>query len=360
MSLTANNKIAVDVAERVNASRERFFAGRQKVARPVEELFPVSDRASLGLFLAYEQMGNRPVSEALEAEAERLGVTFEHLGLTIGTVIHGIDLRQTLSQTQIAFLRQVLLERKVIFAREQWLSEDQQVAFARYFGGLDAFPFGKRGDNPFIVEIHHDKDRPGVENGWHTDVTWMEQPSLGSVAQMIIAPPYGGDTLFSDSQAAYLGLPKAVQSRLQDVYGVHDYRLFLGKSKGALAPELVAEIKAQIPFGVSHPLLRTHPETGKTGLYIHGGFLRRDSLFDRRADAPLPATECQQLVSLLLAQHARPEYTCRFSWAAGSIAFWDNRAAQHYAVSDYYPHERLLRRVTISGDRPYYNPQQCN
>jgi taurine dioxygenase len=126
----------------------------------------------------------------------------------------------------------------------------------------------------------------------------------------------------------------------------------------ALPAELVDEIKQQIPFGVSHPLLRTHPETGKTGLYLHGGFLRHDSLYDGRTNSPLGEAESKGILRELLQQHSRPEYSCRFKWLPGSIAFWDNRAVQHYAASDYYPHERHLRRVTVSGDVPFYDPSR--
>jgi len=185
----------------------------------------------------------------------------------------------------------------------------------------------------------------------------MERPSLGSIAQCITAPPFGGDTLFSDSHASCLGLPQGVRERLLHVAGINDYRLFLA---GKHLPEaLVASIKEQIPFGVSHPLLRTHPETGKTALYIHGGFLRHDSLFDARSGQPLEKKESLRLADLLLRQHAHQEYICRFNWQPGSIAFWDNRAVQHYAASDYYPHERMIRRVTVAGDVPYFDSDRA-
>jgi taurine dioxygenase len=166
----------------------------------------------------------------------------------------------------------------------------------------------------------------------------------------------GGDTLFADSHAAYLGLDPAMQERIEHLYGINDYRIFLGRSAGGLPADFVESIKSELPFGVSHPLLRTHPETGKTALYIHGGFLRHDSLYDVRTGETLPKIESETIVAHLLAQHPRPEYVCRFHWQAGSVAFWDNRAVQHYAASDYYPHERLLRRVTVSGDKPFYDP----
>ena len=113
---------------------------------------------------------------------------------------------------------------------------------------------------------------PGTENGWHTDVTWMEKPSLGSVAQCTLAPPIGGDTLFADSHAAFLGLPTTLQDRLMELSGIHDYSVFLNRGGVAMPDDLIKDLKAQIPFGVAHPIARTHPETHKLALYLHGGF----------------------------------------------------------------------------------------
>lgn len=349
---TAKQSTAIDVAEMLYEVRGPRAAKLEATDLLMEEVFPAANRAGLGVALEYERMGNQPISDELLAESNRFGAEFEHLAPTLGTVIHNVTLKGPLAPELIQFIRKVLLERKVIFFRNQDLSEDEQVAFGQCFGELDAFPFGKAGENPYILEIVHGKNRPGTENAWHTDVTWMQNPSLGSVAQCTVVPPFGGDTLFSDSHACYLGMPAALQEQVEHLNGVHDYRIFLGN----LPDQVVSEVKERIPFGVTHPLLRTHPETGKTGLFIHGGFLRHDSLFDRRTGNALPAAESQEIVKQLLVQHTRPEYQCRFSWQKGSIAFWDNRAVQHYATSDYYPHERVLRRVTIAGDKPFYRP----
>lgn len=354
------NAVAVKTATRLRdaraALRKQFIEKVEATERPLETLFPAFNRAGLGVALEYERMGNRPVSARLQSCAEEFGFEFEHLGVTIGTVIHKISLKNAPSDDVIRFIRDTLLERKVIFFRDQHLTEDEQVAFGRRFGDLDAFPFGPAGANPYILEIRHGKDSPGTENGWHTDVTWMEQPSLGSIAQCVVVPPIGGDTLFSDSYACYLGLPGELQQRIEHLHGINDYRVFLSSRGATLPDELVRTIKNEIPFGVAHPLLRTHPETGKTALYIHGGFLRHDSLYDARTNEPLDSAESIEIVRQLLQQHQRHEYQCRFRWEPGSIAFWDNRAVQHYATSDYYPHPRLLRRVTVSGDRPSYTP----
>ena len=353
--LSEYNRIAIQNAAKLHEFRT---ATRQpdRTDLPIEQLVASFNSTAAGVYREYERMGDRPVSKDLEQRAANYGIEFEHLGLTLGTVLHNIDLTVTLTEELTKFIRDALLERKVIFFRDQHLSEDQQTSFGRQFGGLDAFPFGTPGDNPFILRISHGPGSPGTENGWHTDVTWMEQPSLGSIAQCVVTPPYGGDTLFSDSHAAYLGLPTALRERIDHLSGINDYRIFIqGRGRGAMPGDLVTEVKERIPFGVTHPLVRTHPETGKPALYLHGGFLRHESLFDRRTGQTLEPNDSKQIVTTLLAQHGRPEYICRFPWKADSIAFWDNRAVQHYAASDYYPHKRVLRRVTISGDRPYNN-----
>jgi taurine dioxygenase len=349
------NAAAIRTAERMQQARQSLRKRLEGTEIPRDQLFPPHNLAGLGVVLEYERMGNQPVSDGLQARADAHGFALEHLGLTIGSVIHGIDLEHAPSEEVIRFLRDTLLERKVIFFRDQNLSEDEQVAFGRRFGDLDAFPFGPPGKNPYILEISHGKSSPGTENSWHTDVTWMERPSLGSIAQCTLVPPVGGDTLFSDSHAAYLGLPDEWKERLQHLHGINDYRVFLTTRGPGVSDELIEAVKQEIPFGVSHPLLRTHPETGKTALYIHGGFLRHDSLYDVRSGEPLEKAESIKIVRTLLQQHARPEYHCRFHWETGSVAFWDNRATQHYAASDYYPHKRRLRRVTVSGDKPFYD-----
>jgi taurine dioxygenase len=149
--------------------------------------------------------------------------------------------------------------------------------------------------------------------------------------------------------------------RIDHLSSINDHRVFnQGRGQGAMPDALIAEVKERTPFGIEHPLVRTHPETGKPALYLNGGFLRHESLFDRHTDETLDPVESMQIVTALLTQHGRPGYMCRFPWQAGSVAFWDNRAVQRHAASDHYPHTRVLRRVTISGDRPYNDASTSN
>ena len=285
------NKIAIKTCREVSAARTAMAKQRNQEASSIADRYPALLKGKgLGVALEYERMGSRPVSEGLQARADEFGFELEHLGITLGTVIHNISLKGELTSDLIQFVRDTLNERKVIFFRDQHLTEDEQAAFGRCFGELDAFPFAPAGENPYIVVIASSKERPVAASTWHTDVTWMETPSLGSIAQCIVAPLIGGETLFSDSHAAYLGMPHDLRQRIKFLYGINDYRFFLG----GLPEDLAARIKEEIPFGVSHPLARTHPETGKTTLYIHGGFLRHDSLYDVRTGEQLEREESEK------------------------------------------------------------------
>jgi taurine dioxygenase len=181
----------------------------------------------------------------------------------------------------------------------------------------------------------------GYENLWHSDVTWRLAPSLGSVLLAREVPDVGGDTLFSDMYAAYEGLDDETRASLDGLYAIHDFTRTFGRF---MAAEELARKQAEFP-PARHPVVRTHPETGRKGLYVNAAFTSHVEGMEREAS--------DRLLELLYRQASIPEYQCRFRWKRGSIAFWDNRAVQHYANSDYFPSRRVMERVTIVGDTPY-------
>ena len=263
----------------------------------------------------------------------------------IGSEIHGVDLRNDLPDETIAEIRANLLERKVVFFRDQTITRCQHIAFARRFGELEIHPATpKDQSDPEVLRIAHGPDSRGRENNWHSDVTWRAEPSLGSILRAITVPDYGGDTLFANMEAAYDGLSPAMKAWVCSLTAVHDIARVFGKRLGKTPDELHAQYPLQ-----EHPVVRTHPETGRRSLYVNTGFTSHI--------VGLSAKESAWLLDHLYSQAARPEYQCRFSWRPHSMAFWDNRGSQHYAASDYFPEVRVMERVTIAGDRPFFNPQ---
>jgi len=270
------------------------------------------------------------------------GLTFEPLSPTVGAEVHGIDLRDEVSDEAIATLRQGLLEHKVLFFREQHITTEQHLALGRRFGELEVHPmtpsFQKHRE---VLVIRHDENRRGTENFWHSDVTWRPEPSLGSMLRARDVPAVGGDTLFADMHAAYDGLPDEIRDEVDGLTAIHDFTRVFGR---LVDEERRQEMLRRYP-SVEHPVIRTHPETGRKGIYVNAAFTV--------AIKGVSDSDSARLLQLLYRQATIPEYQCRFRWRADSIAFWDNRSTQHYAVSDYFPQVRLMERVTIVGDKPY-------
>lgn len=284
----------------------------------------------------------------------------EPLNPRIGAEILGIDLREDLSDELIADIRAALLTYKVIFFRDQDISQEQHIAFARRFGELEVHP-ASPADQPnrevFHLRSQHGKmnqyqGAPGARTRtgadlWHSDVTWREKPSFGSVLIGRTIPETGGDTMFADMAAAYEGLSPKMKDFLCELTAVHD-----GKGFARFQGKTVEQFHELFP-PQHHPVVRTHPETGERILYVNCAFVTHiDGLSEK---------ESYWLLDHLYSQAAIPEYQCRFRWRKNSIAFWDNRVCQHYAVGDYAPAERHMERVTIIGDKPFFDPEkQCN
>jgi taurine dioxygenase len=196
-----------------------------------------------------------------------------------------------------------------------------------------------------VLRISHGPNSRGTENNWHSDVTWRAEPSLGSILRAIELPEAGGDTLFANMEAAYDGLSPKMQEWICGLTAVHDIARVFAKRLKVTAEELHEKFPPQ-----RHPVVRTHPETGRRSIYVNTGFTSHIEGLSRK--------ESDWLLEHLYSQAARPEYQCRFVWRTNSIAFWDNRASQHYAASDYFPLVRTMERVPVAGDRPYFDPSQ--
>jgi len=265
----------------------------------------------------------------------------EPLSPTIGAEIGGVALSEPIDADTFDELHRALLEFKVIFFRDQDIAPEQHVAFARRFGDLETHPFVPHRDgHPEVMVLQKNEQIGGYENVWHSDVTWRLEPSLGSVLLAREVPALGGDTLFCDMYAAYEGLGEKVRAALDGLRAVHDFTRTFGR---LMAADELAKKQQEFPPAV-HPVVRTHPETGRKGLYVNAAFTSHI--------VGMAEDESDRLLDFLYRQATTPEYQCRFRWRRHSIAFWDNRAVQHYAASDYWPQRRVMERVTIEGETP--------
>jgi taurine dioxygenase len=265
----------------------------------------------------------------------------------LGAIISGVDLREPLSAALAADIRGALLEHQVIFFRDQPLSPQQYLAFARAMGEPVEYPFVKGIDGyPEIIEVKKlEHERTNFGGIWHTDTAYLECPPMGSMLLAREIPPYGGDTLFANQVMALDALSPTLRGVLEGLRGVNssakadvsrtrEDRIKGGDGRDDARKEYVAE----------HPVVRTHPETGRKSLYVNTAHTVRFAGMTEEESAPL--------LHYLHEVQIRPEFTCRFAWEPGSIAFWDNRCALHNPVNDYHGFRRLMLRITLAGDRP--------
>lgn len=267
---------------------------------------------------------------------------------SLGAEIGGIDLATDLDDETLAAIRAALVEYHVIAFRDQDLTAEQQMAFGRRFGELDTHPFVEGNSRfPEVLDIVTEPDdRLNFGGGWHTDVTFLEQPDLGSILYAIEVPPVGGDTLFANQHAAYDALSDTMKGMLEGLKAVHTAGMQYGagglSTKSNAMQTKNAERAAET---VEHPVIRTHPESGRKSLYVNGAFTSRIK--------GLKTAESQALLQFLLGHATREDFTFRLSWEPGTLAMWDNRSVQHYALHDYAGQRRSMRRITVRGDRPF-------
>ena len=271
--------------------------------------------------------------------------TIKRLSPSIGAELLDIDLKKPLTDSLKDEIYHALLVYKVIFIRDQDLTIEQHMDFAKNFGDLEIHPFASNDEQyPEVLKITHNEKNKGRENTWHSDVTWRLEPSLGSILRMKESPKVGGDTLFADMYAAYEDLSDEVKEKLDGAIAVHDFAGFRKRlEKNGVSEEEIEAFNKKYPMP-EHPVIRTHPDTGKKLIYVNAAFTQY--IKDWEAD------ESSKMLRFLYSKAATPEYQCRFVWEDNSIAFWDNRSVQHYASSDYWPQVRRVERVTIIGDRP--------
>lgn len=265
------------------------------------------------------------------------------LTAVIGAEVHGLDITCPLNTEQVAEIRRALLEHQVIFFRDQPLTLEQHRRFGLCFGALHQHP-NVRGPEGFpeLLPIQADASTVRIAGDrWHSDVSCDPEPPMGSILHLHEVPARGGDTLFCNTEAAFAALSPGLQQYLQGLTATHDgehvYRS-RNRNKG------IDDTGRHYPRS-SHPVVRTHPETGRKGLFVNANFTTHIN--------DVPREESEAVLAFLYQHLARPEFQVRFRWQPHSVAFWDNRSTQHLAVWDYYPARRAGHRVTLRGDRPF-------
>ncbi|MCE0462800.1 taurine dioxygenase [Pseudomonas uvaldensis] len=275
--------------------------------------------------------------------------TITPLSSALGAQISGIDISKPLSPQDRDTIEQALLEHQVLFFRDQPIDPRQQARFAAYFGDLHIHPiYPNVPEQPEVLVL--DTAVTDVRDNaiWHTDVTFLPTPALGAVLSAKLLPAFGGDTLWASGIAAYEALSSPLKGMLEGLTATHDFiRSFPLERFGTTAEDRVRweEARRKNP-PLSHPVIRTHPVSGRRSLFVNEGFTTRIN--------ELSESESEVILKLLFAHATRPEFTIRWRWQANDVAFWDNRVTQHFAVDDYRPARRVMHRATILGDVPFF------
>ncbi|SCG41859.1 TauD/TfdA dioxygenase family protein [Micromonospora humi] len=271
----------------------------------------------------------------------------EPLGPHFGAVVHGVDLA-TVTDEEIVEIRAALVDRKVLFFRDQILDDDGQVALGRRIGELTvSHPVvaGVDDAHPEVYEL--DSADNGFADVWHTDVTFMKRPPLGSILRAVTLPPTGGDTNWADAQLAYDSLAAPVRRLADELVAVHDgnreFGYYLAQRRGGRGNAWDGEVVTRLT-PVEHPVVRVHPETGRKGIFVNPGFTSHI--------VGVSDHESRAVLDLLYAHLTKPEHLVRHRWRPGDVAMWDNRSTAHYANRDYGDARRVMHRITLRGDLP--------
>ena len=279
----------------------------------------------------------------------------EKLTTHIGAELVGVDLTEVIRNEDLfGTVREALLKNKVLFLRDQLISKAEHVEFARKFGDLEDHPVaGSDPDHPGLVCIYKDLDSPPdhYENSWHCDATWREKPPLGAVLRCLECPPTGGDTVWANMARAYEDLSDHVKETIDKLYARHSIEATFG---ARMPVEKRHGLKEQYP-DAEHPVVRTHPDTGEKVLFVNS-FTTHFTNFHTSENVRYGQDYTPggpNLLNYLISRASIPEYQVRWRWRPNSVAIWDNRCTQHYAVMDYWPAVRKMERAGIVGDKPY-------
>jgi taurine dioxygenase len=270
----------------------------------------------------------------------------ERLGARLGAEIRGLDLSAPMSPQTFRAFEAALIEHKVLLLRDQQLTTAQHVALSRLFGDLEVHPMRPQGEFPEILVLDNHKDNPVLSTDvWHSDTTFRKNPTKYTILRCQIMPKVGGDTLWADMEAAYDGLSDTFKTMIGGLRAIHDFQNFRVLFKNTDEDRARLRKMEELFPNPSHPVVRTHPATGRKSIYVNPQFTLRIE--------GLEARESRAILDVLFAQAQVPEYQFRLRWAPGTIVLWDNRSTQHYAANDYYPERRRMERTAVVGDVPY-------
>jgi taurine dioxygenase len=277
-----------------------------------------------------------------------MSLTISRVTPALGAIVEGVALRDELSRESVAQLNALLVEHQILFFRGQPLTPQQQCRFAAYFGELHIHPiYPLLPDLPEILVLDTHGDFLPDNDNWHTDVTFTETPPMAGILAAKQLPSAGGDTLWSSNLAAYDALSDPMKRMLEGLTAEHSVVKSFPAGRWGADPAFKERYERAVAKHppVTHPVIRTHPVSGRKGLFVNEGFTTRiHELTSRESDA---------LLNFLYAHAARPEFILRWQWRVDDVAFWDNRITHHYAVADYLPERRIMHRATVIGDRPF-------
>ena len=277
-----------------------------------------------------------------------MGLKVTPVTRSFGAIVSGVDLSQDLAESAVARLSELLVERKVLFFRDQPITPQAQRDFAARFGTLHVHPiYPVLPDLPEILLLDNDESFLPDNDNWHTDVTFSKTPPLAGILAAKRIPPVGGDTLWSDCTAAYEALSEPLRRLLDGLTAQHSVAKSFPPERWQNDPAFKERYERAVAKHppVDHPVVRTHPVSRRKGLFVNEGFTTHINGVKPR--------ESEALLKFLFALAGQPEFTLRWSWTIGDVAFWDNRNTQHYAVADYLPERRTMHRATVNGDEPF-------